>query len=101
MPGTTEPEELKPLVGQWFSEGNGFTFSIREGHLEALADGSPKGTEPSRFEAAEGPDTYTTVAGREQGEPLVIHRHPDGSVRQMNWATYRFTRAPLSFSDRN
>lgn len=98
-PGTHQPPELEPLVGQWFSEGNGFTFSIREGCLEALLDGSPKGTQPSRFAATDDSDTYVTVAGREQGEPLVIHRNADGSVRQMNWATYRFTRAPLSFSD--
>ena len=98
VPGTSEPEDLKPLVGQWFSEGNGFTFSIRDGHLEARVDRAPTGTPPSVFEPT-GRDAYVTASGREQGEPLIVHRNADGTVRQMNWATYRFTRAPLSFGD--
>lgn len=98
VPGTAEPEELKPLVGQWFSEGNGFTFSIRDRHLEARVDTAPVDTPPATFEPT-GPDAYVTMSGREQGESLVVHRHPNGSVRQMNWATYRFTREPLSFAD--
>ncbi|TWP34296.1 serine hydrolase domain-containing protein [Leekyejoonella antrihumi] len=98
VPGTSEPAELKPLVGQWFSEGNGFTFSIGEGRLQARMDRAPAQLPPSIF-AATGTDSYVTVSGREQGEALVVRRHPDGSVRQLNWATYRFTREPLSFGD--
>lgn len=96
-PGTELPEDLVPLVGPWFSEGSAFTFSIREGHLEARLDAAPDAP-PSVF-ARTGPDEFTTVSGREKGEGLVVRRRRDGSVRQLNWATYRFTRAPLSFGE--
>lgn len=95
-PGTDEPAELKPLVGQWFSEGAEFTFAISEGKLTARFAAAPTSTAPSIFEL-EGTDVYRTVSGRERGERLVIHRRDDGSVRQFNWATYRFTREPLGF----
>ena len=95
-PGTIEPEELKTLVGQWFSEGNEFTFAIRDGKLTARLTGASSSVPDSVFEA-EGDDVYRTVSGRERGERLVIHRRDDGSVRQFNWATYRFTREPLGF----
>lgn len=95
-PGTDEPEELKPLVGQWFSEGAEFTFAIREGKLTARLAAAPASVPVSVFEP-ESADAYRTVSGRERGERLVIHRRDDGSVRQFNWATYRFTREPLGF----
>lgn len=94
-PGTEEPDELKPLVGQWFSEGAEFTFAINDGKLTArLAAAGPAA--PSVFEP-ESADVYRTVSGRERGERLVIRRRADGSIRQFNWATYRFTREPLGF----
>lgn len=95
-PSTDEPEELIPLTGQWFSEGVEFTFSIADGKLNARLTQAPASTPPSVF-TAEGTDVYRTVSGRERGERLVIHRRPDGSIRQFNWATYRFTREPLGF----
>lgn len=95
-PGTVEPAELKPLVGQWFSEGQEFAFAIEEGKLIARVTGAPADVPPSVF-AAESEDAYRTVSGRERGERLVIRRRADGSVRQLNWATYRFTREPLGF----
>lgn len=98
-PGTDQPEALVPLVGRWYSEGTGFTFSIKEGHLEARIDGLAASRPPSVFEPVET-DVYRTASGRERGELLRVSRHSDGSVRQLNWATYRFTREPLSFSDR-
>ncbi|MBB2893026.1 serine hydrolase domain-containing protein [Flexivirga oryzae] len=96
QPGTVEPEELKPLVGQWFSEGAEFTFAIADGKLTAKLAAAPATVPLSVFEP-EGEDVYRTVSGRERGERLVIHRRDDGSVRQFNWATYRFTREPLGF----
>ncbi|REF29968.1 serine hydrolase domain-containing protein [Calidifontibacter indicus] len=95
-PGTTTPDGLTELTGRWFSEGAGFTFVIREGELQARLDRAPDSAPWSRFTQLE-PDVYRTVAGREKGERLVVHRHPDGSVRQLNWATYKFTREPLPF----
>lgn len=95
-PGTVEPSELKALVGQWFSEGAEFTLAIKEGKLTARLAAAPTSVPDSVFEP-EGDDVYRTVSGRERGERLVIHRRDDGSVRQFNWATYRFTREPLGF----
>lgn len=95
-PGTSVPAAYAPLLGVWFSEGDSFTFSVREGHLEARLDADPVDAPPSVFEQI-ADDTFTTRSGRERGERLVIRRRPDGSVRQLNWATYRFTREPLAF----
>ncbi|AKU18114.1 serine hydrolase domain-containing protein [Luteipulveratus mongoliensis] len=97
-PGTSQPAELVPLIGRWYSEGTGFTFVIKEGHLEARIDGLPAVRPSSVFERV-ADDVYRTVAGREKGELLQVRRHSDGSVRQLNWATYRFTREPLTFGD--
>lgn len=98
-PGTELPDELAPLVGIWFSEGSGFTFSIRDGHLEAHTHDAPE-AKPAVFEQT-GPDAFVTVSGRERGERLEVRRREDGSVRQLNWATYRFTREPLGFAEPN
>ncbi|WP_446666119.1 serine hydrolase domain-containing protein [Flexivirga sp. B27] len=95
-PGTVEPEELKPLVGQWFSEGAEFTFAVKDGKLTGRLAAAPATAPDSVFER-ESDDIYRTVSGRERGERLVIRRRDDGSVRQFNWATYRFTREPLGF----
>ncbi len=95
-PGTAVPEELQGVLGRWFSEGGGFTFSVREGRLEARVDGAPAATPPSVFTRVE-PDLYRTESGRETGELLRITRDSDGTVTKMNWATYLFTREPYAF----
>jgi CubicO group peptidase (beta-lactamase class C family) len=98
-PGPAVPDAYAPLLGVWFSEGSSFTFSVRDGHLEARLDADPADAAPSVFEEIE-PDVLTTRSGRERGERLVVRRRDDGSVRQLNWATYRFTRDPLAFGER-
>jgi len=97
QPGTDVPEELGGLLGRWYTEGRPFTFSVREGRLEASADGLP-GRKPSVF-VAEGPDLYRTVSGRERGEGLRVTRDADGRVTRMHWATYLVTREPLGFGE--
>lgn len=91
-PGTSVPDEL---VGVWFSEGAGFTFSVRQATLEARADKAPKHQPPAVFERV-GPDLYRTVSGRERGELLRLNRDAHGRVITMNWATYLVTREPLA-----
>jgi hypothetical protein len=100
QPGTEVPEELRPLTGLWFSEGRPFFFSVRHGRLEARQSAAPESEPPAVF-AREADDAYRTVSGGERGEPLIVRRHPDGTVRQLNWATYRFTREPLGFGEPN
>ena len=96
-PGTSVPTELEPLVGRWFSEGQPFVFTVREGRLEARVD-VPTVTEASQFELL-SPDVYRTVKGREKGELLRVRRRSDGTVRAFNWATYLFTREPYAFGE--
>ncbi|NHN55390.1 beta-lactamase family protein [Calidifontibacter sp. DB0510] len=97
MPGTLEPADLVDLTGRWFSEGMGFTFVIAEGELRARLDRAPDSAPWSRFER-DGEDEFRTIAGRERGERLVVHRDANGAVRQLNWATYKFTRDPQPFT---
>ena len=67
-----------------------------DGHLEARVEGQPAHLPPSVFERESG-EVFRTISGRERGEPLAIDRHSDGSVRQLHWATYPFTREPVTF----
>ena len=97
-PGITVPPELVPLLGVWFSEGTQFTFVVEGGTLKARVEGLPEWKAPAVFERVDE-DRYRTVAGRERGEWLVITRDADGSVTQLNWATYRFTREPAAFGE--
>ena len=87
-----------PLLGRWFSEGSGFTFSVREGRLEARADAAPADRAPSVFERLDD-STFRTVSGRERGELLRVTHDADGAVVKLNWATYLVSRAPLGFGE--
>jgi CubicO group peptidase (beta-lactamase class C family) len=95
-PGPPVPAALAPLVGRWWSEGDSFTFSVRDGRLEARKDSLPAGKPPAVFEPA-GTDRYRTVSGREEGELLLVERDESGAVARMRWATYPFTRQPGTF----
>ena len=97
-PGSEVPDELAGVLGHWFSEGAGFSFSVRHGVLEARGDGAPKSRPPSVFVKI-GDDLYRTESGRETGEQLRITRAPDGTVQKLNWATYLFTREPYAFGE--
>ncbi|WP_147140838.1 serine hydrolase [Stackebrandtia albiflava] len=90
-PGEAPPADVAPLLGRWWSEGFGFTFSWRDGALQARGDGAPRHAPPSVF-ARVGEDRFTTVSGREAGETLELLRDGDGRVTAMRWATYPVTR---------
>lgn len=98
-PGTELPEEYRPILGQWFSEGHPFVFSVAKGKLEARIDvPAAAKVPPSVFErVADG--VYRTVSGRERGELLRVTRAADGTVTKLNWATYLFTREPIAFGE--
>lgn len=98
VPGSEVPKELEPLLGQWFSEGVEFVFSVRQECLEAQVRRAPAGTPNSVF-AKVTDDVYRTVSGREKGELLRLRRDDAGAVTAMNWATYRFTRQPYAFGE--
>jgi CubicO group peptidase (beta-lactamase class C family) len=95
-PGTEVPGELEGILGVWYSEGSPFVFTVRQGRLEARAQGQPDHKPPARFEKV-GEDLYRTTSGREAGEMLRVTRDDAGRVTKMNWATYLVTREPLAF----
>lgn len=95
-PGVEVPEELRSVVGRWYSEGAPYVFSVREGRLEARPADAPDHKPPSVFDPI-GEDLYRTVSGRETGELLRITRDEHGRAAKMSWATYRVTREPLGF----
>ena len=98
LPGEAVPAAYEEIVGPWFSEGRPFTFTVRQGRLEARVPGQPAWQGPSEFEAV-GPDRYVTVRGRERGEELHVRRDESGTVVAMSWATYLFTREPFAFGE--
>ena len=96
--GSELPDELEGVIGRWFSEGRGFTFSVRQGRLEARIDLAPASRPPSVFAKVDD-DLYRTESGRETGELLRVTRDDSGAVARLSWATYRFTREPLAFGE--
>ncbi len=97
-PGREVPEQLRGVLGRWFSEGQPFTFSVVEGGLQARGEAMPESTPPSIFVKVDD-DVYRTESGREAGELLRITRADGGVVTRLNWATYLFTREPLAFGE--
>ena len=99
QPGTSVPDELRPILGRWFSEGQPFIFWVEQGELRARID-KPAAAKltPSRFTRVED-DVYRDLSGRERGELLRVTRDADGTVSKMNWATYLFTREPIAFGE--
>lgn len=95
-PEDPPPDEIVPLLGRWWSEGDESIFSWRRGKLEARPATAPPDREPSVFEPV-GEDSYRTASGRERGEPLRVVRDDSGAVVKLYWATYPFTREPEIF----
>jgi CubicO group peptidase (beta-lactamase class C family) len=97
--GAEVPDELRGILGRWFSEGYPFVFVVEKGRLQARID-EPAAAElpPSVFEKISD-DVYRTVSGRERGEQLRVTRAADGTVTKLNWATYLFTREPIAFGE--
>ncbi|HEU5143757.1 MAG TPA: serine hydrolase domain-containing protein [Dermatophilaceae bacterium] len=96
VPEQPDPD-LAPLLGTWWSEGSPITFVVRDGQLWSfLAEGDA--LSETRY-AAEGPDRFRAVEGRERGEVLRVVRAPDGAIEKLYFATYAVTRVPLAFAD--
>jgi hypothetical protein len=96
-PGPPAPPEFRSILGPWWSEGFEFVFFWRDGLRARRADDLP-GRPPAEFEPTDTPDVLRTVAGREVGERLRLHRDAaTGDVTRMHWATYRVTRHQETF----
>jgi CubicO group peptidase (beta-lactamase class C family) len=89
-PEDEPPEDVRPLLGRWWSEGNEFVFWWQEGMLRARVATAAPGKAETTF-ARDG-DGWIAAKGRERGERL----RRDGD--RMIWAGYAFTRAQEPFS---
>ena len=98
-PGAPVPPELVGIPGRWWTEGEEFVFSYRDGHLEARHADAPPTRRPAVF-AADGEDSYRVESGRERGERLVVVRDGQGEVAELRWAGYPVTRMPETFDCR-
>jgi CubicO group peptidase (beta-lactamase class C family) len=97
-PAEPPPAEAAAVLGVWWSEGEQFVFSWRNGKLEARPAGAPLGKEPAVFEA-DGTDRFRVESGRERGERLLVLRDDDGVPTELRWAGYAVTRDPRAFAD--
>jgi CubicO group peptidase (beta-lactamase class C family) len=86
------PESLTGVLGRWWCESEETVFTWRHGALHAYLADSPASSD-SVF-VPDGPDRYRVDHGRLQGERLHVLRDVDGAVRQLEWATYPYTRTP-------
>jgi CubicO group peptidase (beta-lactamase class C family) len=98
-PAEPAPPDLAGVLGRWWTEGNEFVLSWRDGRLEARLAGAPEWRRPAVFERVEG-DRFRVVSGRERGERLEIVRDDDGTPTKLYWATYACTRDPRPFGVR-
>ena len=88
-PEADPPDDVRSLLGRWWSEGNEFVFWWEAGALQAKVVGTPPGRAETTFER-DG-DGWRAAVGRERGERLRVE---DG---QLVWAGYPFTRAQQPF----
>ena len=88
-PEADPPDDVRALLGRWWSEGNEFVFWWEHGALQAKVVGTPPGRGETTFER-DG-DGWRAAVGRERGERL---RSEDG---QLVWAGYPFTRTQQPF----
>jgi CubicO group peptidase (beta-lactamase class C family) len=95
-PAEAAPDDVQPLLGRWWSEGEEFVFTWRGGRLEARAERVPDWRPPAVFERQDD-DVWLTVSGRERGELLRVVRGEQGRVEKLYWATYPFTRDQQAF----
>jgi len=90
QPEPEPPDGVRELLGRWWSEGNEFLFTWRDGALQAKVVGLPPGRGETTFEL-DG-DGWIAARGRERGERLRV----DGE--RLIWAGYAFTRAQEPFT---
>ncbi len=93
------PDELRGLLGTWFTEGQPFTFSVRDRTLEAQARRGPEAQAAVGLRPRSATTSTAPQSGRETGELLRVTRDANGAVTKLHWATYFFTREPYAFGE--
>jgi CubicO group peptidase (beta-lactamase class C family) len=87
------PDDVVPLLGIWFMEGDQFTLRWRDGALEARFPDDPE-WKPSAVIRRESGDRWRVESGWEQGEGLRVERDAEGNVVRLVLAGYPVTREP-------
>ena len=87
------PDEVVPLLGIWFMEGDQVVIRWRDGALEARFPDDPEWAEPAVLRR-EGDDRWRIASGWEHGELLRVERDGDGTVTRLVLAGYPVTREP-------
>ena len=87
------PDDVLPLLGIWFMEGEAFTMRWKDGKLDARFPDDAE-WKPSAVIVRESEDRWRVESGWEQGEVLRVERNPDGGVARMVLAGYPVTRDP-------
>lgn len=99
-PAPWTPERSDPataeLLGLWWTEGSALELYVEDGVLSARMP-ELGAASVTRF-AADGPDRFRAVAGRERGELLLVERDERAAVRRMTFATYPVTRDHRAFA---
>ena len=90
-PETRCPDDLAPILGTWWSEGDEVVITWRNRRLTSHLRREPN--QVSVFEQ-EDPDTFRVADGHWYGERLRIERDSHGLIVGFEWATYPFTRWP-------
>jgi CubicO group peptidase (beta-lactamase class C family) len=89
-PEEEPPEDVRALLGIWWSEGSQFLFTWERGSLRAKLAGTPPGRAETTFEREA--DGFVATAGRERGERLRVEG------KTLVWAGYPFTRTQEPFT---
>jgi CubicO group peptidase (beta-lactamase class C family) len=88
-PEEAPPEDARPLLGRWWSEGSEFVFWWEQGKLRAKVASLPPGRGETAFDR-DG-DGWIASEGRERGERLVVRGD------ELVWAGSGFTRSQQPF----
>jgi CubicO group peptidase (beta-lactamase class C family) len=87
------PDDVLPLLGIWFMEGDAFTMRWKDGKLDARFP-DDLDWKPSAVLVRESDDRWRVESGWEQGEALRVERDADGNVTRLVLAGYPVTREP-------
>jgi CubicO group peptidase (beta-lactamase class C family) len=88
-PEAEPPDDVRPLLGRWWSEGNEYVFTWKQDRLNARIVGDTASARDAVFEQVDG--GFRVATGRERGERLRV----DGE--RLVWAGYVFTRTQQPF----
>ena len=90
------PDDVVPLLGIWFMEGEAFTVRWKSGKLDLRFPDDPD-WKPSAVIVREGDDRWRIESGWEQGEALRVERGADGAIVRLAIAGYPATREPSAW----